>query len=239
MSCEYLRVKTQLLNDISKQVYKAGNRLPAEREMCSIFGVSRITVRQALTELELDGWVKRIQGKGTFVQSPQQSKMRKFEQVLSSNYSFSEELLKNGITPSSRVLSLMHIPAQQPLVSIMNVEEGHMIDVVLRIRLADDVPYAYETSYVLSEYLDGASADEIAQNGLYNTMEKHGGIRPDKAVEVLEAAIAPEVVAQALGRQGILSVMQIERTAYFRDKIVEYCTSSVAGDKYRFRVKLE
>lgn len=239
VKCEYIRVKMRLLEDIGKGVYRFGEKLPTERQMCEMFGVSRITIRQALSEMEKDGWLQRVQGKGTFVQEPKKEKQEKFEQLLSSNYSFSEELRKQNVTPGARVLSLTRIIAQPPLTHKLELEPGHMVDVLLRLRLADDIPYAYETSYVPSEYLDGATPDEIARNGLYNTMMARSGVRPNKATEILEAAIAPDVVTQALGRKGILSVMQIERTAYVDDKIVEYCTSSVAGDKYRFRVKLE
>jgi GntR family transcriptional regulator len=235
---EYFRVKMKLLEDIRKGVYTIGAKLPTERDMCDMFGVSRITIRKALSELELEGWVERVQGKGTFIQEPKKNPS-KFESMLSSNYSFSEELRRQNVTPSTRVLSLTTIPAQPPLTHKLQVAPGHMVDVVLRLRLADEIPYAYETSYVPSEYLNGATADEIARDGLYNTMDRKSGIRPNKAEEVLEAAIAPEMVAEALGRKGLLSVMQIERTAFVDEQIVEYCTSSVTGDKYRFKVKLE
>lgn len=234
----YVIVKNKILKDITDGVYKQGDRLPTEREMCELFNVSRITVRQALSELQHDGWVQRRQGRGTFVQAPKQKKP-KFEQLLSSNYSFSEELRKQGVTPGTRVLSLTRIQAQPPLTEKLMVEAGHPIDVLLRLRLADETPYAYETSYVPSEYLNGATSEEIARDGLYNTMMKRSGIRPNKATEIFEAGIAPEVIAESLGRKGVLSIMQIERVAYLDDKAVEYCTTAVAGDKYRFRVRLE
>lgn len=235
----YLTVKNKLLEDIGQGVYRQGDKLPTEREMCALFSVSRITVRQALSELESEGWVSRRQGRGTYVRQPEAKRRNKFEQLLNSNYSFSEELRKQGVTPSTRVLSLSRIIARPPLTEKLQVAEGHMIDVLLRLRLADEVPYAYETSYVPSEYLNGATSDAIARDGLYNTMEKMSGVRPNKAVEIFEAGIAPEVVAEMLGRKGVVSVMQIERIACLDDRPVEYCTSSVAGDKYRFRVKLE
>ena len=235
----YITVKNRLLSDIGQGVYKQGEKLPTEREMCEMFGVSRITVRQALSELENDGWVRRTQGRGTFVRHPDHKPEKKFEQLLNSNYSFSEELRKQGVTPSTRVLSLTHINAQPPLTEKLQVAPGSMIDVLLRLRLADETPYAYETSYVPSEYLNGATSDEIARDGLYNTMERKSGVRPNKAVEIFEAGIAPDVIAEVLGRKGVLSIMQIERIAFLDDRPVEYCCSSVAGDKYRFRVKLE
>ena len=233
----YVAVKNKLLSDIGNGVYKVGDKLPTEREMCALFQVSRITVRQALAELENDGWVQRHQGRGTFVR--QREPKKKYESLLNSNYSFSEELKRQGVTPGMRVLSLTRILAQPPLTEKLMVEPNHMIDVLLRLRLADEVPYAYETSYIPSEYLNGATSEEIARDGLYNTMERKSGVRPNKAVEIFEAGIAPEVIAGILGRKGVVSIMQIDRVAYLDDKPVEYCTSSVAGDKYRFRVKLE
>lgn len=235
---EYLTVKAKLLEEIEKGVYKPGEKLPTEREMCTVFNVSRITVRQALAELEKNEVIRRIQGKGTFVKEAKR-KPEKFESLLSSMYSFSEELRKQNVEPSTRVLTLTHVLAQPPLTEKLQVEPGHIVDVLLRLRLADGLPYAYETSYVPAEFLNGATTEEITRDGLYNTMEKRSGVRPDKATEIFEAGIAPEIVAEALGRKGLLCIMQIERTAYRQNQIVEYCTSAVAGDKYRFRVKLE
>ena len=111
----YVTVKNKLLADIGNGVYKVGDKLPTEREMCEMFQVSRITVRQALAELQNDGWVQRTQGRGTFVQPRDRKKSRKFESLLNSNYSFSEELKKQGVKPSMRVLSLSRVPAQPPL----------------------------------------------------------------------------------------------------------------------------
>lgn len=238
---EYMRVKARLADEIQQGKYPVGSRLPTEREMCELFGVSRITVRQALAELENDGLIERVQGRGTFVRKPSESgqRPRKIEQLLSSMYSFSEELRKQNITPSTRVLSLTHMLAQPPLTRFLQIEPGHMVDVVLRLRLADDTPYAYETSYIPSEYLNGATAEEIARNGLYNTMKEKSGVKPDKAMETFEAAIAPEVICEALGRKGVLGIMQLERTSYFQNRVIEYCTCAIAGDKYRFRVTLE
>ncbi|MEG0271415.1 MAG: GntR family transcriptional regulator, partial [Clostridia bacterium] len=57
---EYMRVRQQLQDDIQKAVYAVGSRLPTEREMCDLFSVSRITIRQALAELENAGYIHRV-----------------------------------------------------------------------------------------------------------------------------------------------------------------------------------
>ncbi len=229
----YERVRNIIEENIRSGKYPESAKLPTEREMCIHFGVSRITIRRAMEALSSDGLIEKQQGRGTFVRP------RKIVLPLSSVYSFSENLREQNILPSTRLLSLSHIVAQPPLESILQLCPGHMICVVNRLRLADEVPFAYETSYLPSEYLGDAKGDEIAQNGLYNTMAKHAGIRPDKAVETFEAVLSPAYVTTALGRKGALCVMQLDRVASYQGKIVEYCSSFIAGDKYRFRVTLE
>ena len=88
---EYLRVQRQLMDQIHKGVYRENGKLPTERELCEQFGVSRITIRQALQNMENEGVIVRQQGRGTFV------KPRRIEQRLSSIYSFSEDLRKQNM----------------------------------------------------------------------------------------------------------------------------------------------
>ena len=230
---EYMRVKRLLSREILSGVYPENSKLPTERELCEKYQVSRITVRQALQKLEEEGHILRQQGRGTFV------KPRVIEQPLSSLYSFSEELKKQNITSGTRMLSLTTVPAQPPVQRILGLEAGALIRVVCRLRLANEMPYVYETSYIPAEFLGDATGDEIALDGLYNTMQKVGGVRIDKATETFEAVLAPQYVAEALGRKGVLSVMQLDRVAFSGGRVVEYCSGFICGDRYRFRVTLE
>lgn len=228
----YKKVKLSLSEQIKSGKYPPGGRIPTEREMCEIYGVSRITIRRALGELEDEGIIVREQGRGTFV------KHEKIEQPLTSLYSFTEELRKQNIKPDTRVLSYSQILAPNSLMRSLDVSTNELVAVIVRVYLANDIPYIYETSYIPAVYMGDATAEEIQENGLYNTLEKYAGFRPEKAVETLEAIIAPNYVTETLGRSGALSVMQVERQAYHGHEIVEYCCSYVAGDKYRFRITL-
>ena len=62
----YHQLTRVLISRIRSGEWKVDERMPTERELCELFGVSRITVRQALEELEREGWIVRRQGKGTF-----------------------------------------------------------------------------------------------------------------------------------------------------------------------------
>lgn len=229
---EWKRVKNALCARIESGEYAENNRLLPERELCDEFHVSRTTIRQALLELENSGYILRQQGRGTYVRP------RLIEQQLSSVYSFAEELRKQNISPGTRMLSLNTILAQKPVEDKLMVQPGTLLRMVCRLRLANDTPYVYETSYLPAEYLGSASSEEISVNGLYNTLYKHSGIRIDKATETFEAILAPNYVVEALGRKGVLCVMQLDRVAYSDGRPVEYCSAYVCGDKYRFHVTL-
>ncbi len=230
---EYMRVRLAILGKIQSGVYPENSRLPTEREMCTEFGVSRITVRQALQALEDDGYILRQQGRGTFV------KPRVIVQPLSSVYSFTEELKKQNIKPGTRILSVSTIAVQPPVQHRLPVPAGTLLRVVCRLRLADEMPYAYETSYVPTQYLGDATGEDIAAQGLYNTIFQKSGVRIDKATETFEAILAPQYVVEALGRKGVLSVMQLDRIAYSEGRVIEYCACFICGDKYRFHVTLQ
>ena len=166
---EYLRVQRQLMEQIHKGVYRENGKLPTERELCEQFGVSRITIRQALQNMENEGVIVRQQGRGTFV------KPRRIEQRLSSIYSFSEDLRKQNIVPGTRMLSMVTIPAQGHIQQKLELGQGVPVRAICRLRLANEMPYAYETSYIPLAFLSDATAEEIAQNGLYNTLRRCSG----------------------------------------------------------------
>ena len=93
------------LKEIIKRRIKSGELLPndilePEEEMCKKYNISRNTVRKAISELEHEGLVYKIQGRGTFIKSPKIS--HRFVTVVS----FTEELLARGIRPSSKLLGL-------------------------------------------------------------------------------------------------------------------------------------
>src|SRR5665647_3212360 len=86
----YFQLKEQLMSRIAMKEWNPGDKIPNEHALCHEYGVSRITVRQALTDLEREGYIIRKQGKGTFVTFP------RIEQNLTSFYSFSDEFKKRG-----------------------------------------------------------------------------------------------------------------------------------------------
>jgi GntR family transcriptional regulator len=138
----YRRIERDLLTQIVEGHLEPGQIVPPERELCEYYGVSRITVRRAIRELETTGYVQRKQGKGTFVS---RSRIRR---EMGRLISFSEELRMQGRVPSSRLLNLQHCPADAATASLLHLEEGDPIWIVERLRLADGEVASLSTSYL-------------------------------------------------------------------------------------------
>src|SRR6266496_5274589 len=114
----YHQLSQLLRTAIEQGTYHPGDRLPSEPELIREYGVSRITVRQALDELEAEGRVVRRHGKGTYVAEP------RIEQELVRLTDFVEDMQQAGQHPSSRVLAFEHEPARPVIAKALNILRG-------------------------------------------------------------------------------------------------------------------
>src|SRR3954464_12110852 len=116
-----------------------GTAIPSERQLSADLGVSRLTLRAALDELAREGYLVRRRGSGTYVQQP------KISQQLTMT-SFSEDMRRRGMAPSSTTLSLTRELAGARLGRFLNVSPGDEIVVVKRLRLPPRASLALETA---------------------------------------------------------------------------------------------
>ena len=95
----YVQIEDYLKNQILQGDFVIGVAIPSERELTDTFGVSRMTVRQSITNLVNEGLLYREKGRGTYVATP------KIEQPLSGLTSFTEDMLSRGMKPSNKLIS--------------------------------------------------------------------------------------------------------------------------------------
>lgn len=228
----YYQLKQILMRKIKSNEWPVNSKIPTERELCELYKVSRITVRQALNELENEGYIYRKQGKGTFVTVP------KIEQRLSSFYSFSEEIRKMGYLPGTQVIGLDLIKADNRLAKFLNVADKAAVYRIRRLRLANGEPFAYENSFIPYELCPGLTGEEVSRNGLYNSMGRYNVV-PNKAIETFEAVGINMDDAKHLGVKRNSPGLLLERITYADEQVVEYCRSIIRGDRYKYRVMLK
>ncbi|WP_404330140.1 phosphonate metabolism transcriptional regulator PhnF [Mesobacillus maritimus] len=226
----------QLAESIQKQIdsgdLQPGESLPSEREYAEKFEISRMTARQALNQLVNNGYLYRVQGKGTFVAD------KKIEKPLVGITSFTEDMLARGMKPSSELLHFELIPATEHIANQLQIKEHRPVYEIKRIRLADDVPMAIETNYISANLVKGLT-EQIVNHSIYAYMENQLGLRIEQATQTIESSIAEPIEAQSLQIKPGVPVMRIQRIAYLHDGTpAEYVISSYRADRYKFMVQM-
>lgn len=229
----YLQLRDALLHGIEQGDYGPHQRLPSERELSRDYGVSRITVRQALAELIQEGRVYAQVGKGTYVADPAT------RQPLSSLFGFSESVRRHGRAPTSKVLDTAVEPASEQVAVRLQLESGAEIVRIRRLRMADGLALVVETTLLPHASFPGLlqrMADDVS---LYSVLEESYGVRMTSAEVTLEAALADEAEARLLGLPHPTAVLRVEQTTYTGDgRPMELSRSSYRGDGYRFQAIL-
>jgi GntR family transcriptional regulator len=156
----YRQLAKLLVSQIQSGDYKAGSRLPSERELSDIHKVSRITARQAIDLLMEDGLIFREQGRGTFVAEP---RMRQLQGLTS----FTDDMQARGYIPHSQVLTQEVLEADEELQNSLRVSPGQRVLHLVRLRMADDRPIAMQASYISLALCSGLENESFENQSLF------------------------------------------------------------------------
>lgn len=227
---------SQLMDIIIEEIetsMEENDQLLSEREICDKYDVSRSTVRQAIAELEREGYIYKLHGKGTFV-SP-----KRLNQDLLEFYSFTEEMKKIGKKPLSKVLKFEVISVNNEFSKKMKLKEGELIYKFTRLRIADGIPMMLETSYIPYNRFPGITKENLEGEALYDILKNRFNASITMAEEVFQPVLANEEEAKSLQISSGLPSLKIERFTYENESVIEYTLSIARGDKFKYRVKLE
>ncbi|MGE5675674.1 MAG: GntR family transcriptional regulator [Mycobacterium leprae] len=228
----YYQIRSQILEAIEKGQLKPGDRVPSERELTERYGVSRMTVRQALVELESQGHLQRVQGTGTFVNTP------KVEQPLYSLTSFTEDMQRRGLVPGSQLLSAQEVAAGRRAQQALAIGENEPVARVERLRLGDGKPMAIEVSHIPAALVPGLLNEDLS-GSLYKLLRERYGLMLRQATQSLEAVAARPHEAKLLGVREGTPLLMLERVVHNEHgRPIEFAQSFYRGDRYRFMVSL-
>lgn len=204
-----------------------GEAIPSERQLSGDLGVSRLTVRAALDDLVREGFLERRHGAGTFVSEP------KIAQELTMT-SFTEDMRRRGMVPSSKTLELKTVAAGARLGRLLHVSPSERIVVVTRLRYADRETMAIETLHVAEALVPGLTAKDLEQHSFYELLEERFGVMVVGGSQAIEPTVTNEEESAALGVPLHSPAFLFERTTNAADgTIVEYVRSIYRGDRYR------
>lgn len=224
----YVQIEDYLKEQIAQGVYPVKSLIPSERELTDMFGVSRMTVRQSLTNLVKDGLLYREKGRGTFVAE------EKMEQPLNGLTSFTEDMKERGFVPGTKLISFSQVHPDPQLSTRLGISSEALVHKVVRIRYADDTPMAIERSYLPVELFPTLSAEAL-QGSLYAFIEKQEKLVIGQATQRMEAALAKTDDAGYLHIALPAAVVLIERVSTLEDgRIFEVVRSTYRADRYKF-----
>jgi GntR family transcriptional regulator len=210
-----------------------GTRLPPERHLAESLGVSRMTVRQALGELERDGLLRRVVGRagGTFVREA------KVERHPAGTGGLSAELRRQGLAAGAELISAEIEPARRRTAAALGLERGERVVVIVRLRLAGGKPLAVERSSLPVRLFPDIEDMDLG-GSLYELMDAGFGRRPVRAVERLETAEARPSDARTLGVRRGAPILLVERVGYSADgTAVEFARDRFRGDRTRIVIE--
>lgn len=229
----YFQIQAQLLEKIKTKQLLPGDMLPSEEDLAHIYGVSRMTSRQALQALTTQGFAYREKGRGTFVLQP------KVENDITHLRGFSAEMKALGLKSSSRLLVLETIAASPEISSRLKIEPGKPVVHLHRVRAADGVPVAIEEVWLSQQRFPGIEKLDFLRHSLYETLHEKYGLRISAADEVLEARPANRQEAKFLDVAPKSSLLVISRTLLdVEGNPVETALSLYRGDRYRAVVRI-
>jgi GntR family transcriptional regulator len=233
----YYQLENLLREKINSGAYVAGDRLPTESELIVEYGVSRITVRQALQALADDGLIERRQGRGTFV-AERKTRKRKFAGVTHLTGSL-DELIEMGRGTPVKLLEMNRVEADAHEAELLEIKIGEPVYRIKRLRSRDDDPYSLILNYLPAEIGARLTREELSSGVLLQILESKFGLHLTEARQQITAELADPYTAQLLKTRVGAPLLSIERTVYDQNhRPVEYVHTLYRSDLYSYSVFL-
>jgi GntR family transcriptional regulator len=218
----YKQLKAALEGAILDNRLKPGAVLPGERLISDALGLSRVTVRKSIAALVEEGFLRRKHGSKTEVSS-------RVEKSLSTLTSFSEDMSARGLEPGCVWISKqISRPSPSEMMALGIAADTYVIR-MKRIRTADGLPLAIETSTVPTRFL---ASPELVGDSLYEALERQGAL-PQRAIQRMRSRPASSSDAVHLKCEVGSPLLIMERRCFLADEqIVEFSESRYKGDVY-------
>ncbi len=227
------QVRLRLLRFVADGASGVHRRFPSERVLSEQLGVSRLTVRKALSELADQGVLYTRRGAGTFVAEP------KIAQPLRQLTGFSEDVRARGQHPSSSVLDQALVPAPLEVVSVLQVPLGSELVRLRRVRCADGEPLALETCYLPHTLCPGLLSEDLTATSLYSLLRDRYGLSLSSATQTIEAAEPTAEERRLLHLPTGTPVLRTARITRSQDgRVVEFVRAAYRADRFQMTVEL-
>lgn len=228
----YLQLKHALLAKIRSGALDEMAPFPPERELAVLLNLSRSTVRQALMELEKDGWLERRQGLGTFLSSG------RIEHSTGHLLGFTASIKAMGLVPSTKIVSAEIVPGEPAICAALGILDGSAVCRLSRVRLINEVPSLYEVAHFADSMVPGLMRSDLG-GSVYTLLWERYRLAPRKGTETLEVLPCPEEVSQHLGVEAGAPVLVSERNSCTEESVpIEFTLRYANPQQAKFKIEL-
>jgi GntR family transcriptional regulator len=211
---------------------REGDLLPSEQELCRRFAVSRTVVRQALGELENDGLVHKVKGKGTYVTG--RTLAASFVQQ---SLGFYESLVHAGHTVRSKTIGLRTEPCGVALAKLVEVGLGEDVVRFDRVRSVDGRPVQVVRTVLPCRLFPGLEELDMTDRSLYQVLADTYGVRPATGRRAIDATALSWEDACHLGAAEGEPALRVEGATRSAEGVLfEYSVAVSPGDRFRFEI---
>lgn len=230
----YQQIKGLLLQSLDRGEWKPGESIPSEVDLAARFQVSQGTVRKAIDELAAENLLLRRQGKGTFVATHNEAKVR---------YRFLRLTPGDGKLPvtSSKILECRRVRAPADIASLLDLRSADMVINLRRVLSFDQVPTILDDIWLPGAVFRGLTADSIVRyrGPLYGLFETEFGVSMVRADEKIRAVLASAEQADLLQVPSAGPLLQVERVSYtYGDRPMEVRRGLYVTDRFHYRNSL-
>lgn len=221
---------TDVLADLAVRELGPDVAIPSERDLMATYGVSRATVRKAIDTLVTDGLLHRIHGKGTFVARPRLESRLHLA-------SFSQDMRRRGLTPSTRSLGIERERPPADVVAALRLGRAGEAWRIERVRLADGQPIALEQGWYPEAVLPGLDREDLG-GSLYEVFRERYDHTIDAAEQTLWGESADAALARRLDAPVHTPLLVFRRVSSAAGTPLEYVVSRYRGDRYQLHMSL-
>lgn len=221
---KYYAIKNIILDEIKSGILKKGELIPSEKVLQEKFGVSRITVKRALDELASEGYLYRVQGKGTFVQNDK-AKTIPFSKKM---VSCSDEIRKIHMVPSRKAVISEVKGCNKEVAEELGLEIGEPVLHFARIYYADRTPINYSDGYINLKDLDGLEKYDLEHNSLMHIIQNNYGLDIEMIKSDAEAVCSSGKLSEMLDIDDGFPLIKLSTLSGYKRGTQRYCETVIS-----------